>query len=60
LVPNPIIQNGGYGPTYDEPAQEVLGKVTPLPETPTLVAGALLLLPFARGAFRFRKVASQS
>jgi hypothetical protein len=37
----------------------VLGKVTPLPETPTLVAAGLLLLPFAGGALRLRKFVSQ-
>jgi hypothetical protein len=58
LVPNAAAQNGGY---FNEPtvtAQEVLINVTPVPEPTTLIAGGLLLLPFAGSALRFRRSAS--
>jgi hypothetical protein len=39
---------------YGVKVPDVLPNVTPLPEPTTLIAGSLLLLPFAASAFRFR------
>lgn len=54
LVPDPVPQNGGYGPAYNAIPQEVLINITPVPEPTTLIAGGLLLLPFAASALRSR------
>ena len=53
LVPNPLLQNGGYSTAAITP-QEVFINVTPVPEPTTLIAGGLLLLPFAASALRSR------
>jgi hypothetical protein len=47
MTPSPANQ-------YGLPAQEVLTTVTPVPEPTTLIAGGLLLLPFAASALRSR------
>jgi len=47
MTPSPAVQ-------YGLPAQEVLTNVTPVPEPTTLIAGGLLLLPFAASALRSR------
>jgi len=47
LTPSPTTQ-------YGLPAQEVLINVTPVPEPTTIIAGGLLLLPFAASALRSR------
>ena len=47
LTPSPASQYGLL-------AQEVLSDVTPVPEPTTLIAGGLLLLPFAASALRSR------
>lgn len=47
LIPSPNVQ---YGLT----AQEVFTNVTPVPETKTLIAGGLLLLPFVASSLRSR------
>jgi len=46
LIPDPE-QQWGF------PAQEVFYNVTPVPEPTTLIAGALLLLPFGASTVRF-------
>lgn len=46
MVPDPSSQNG-------EVAQEMLYDVTPAPEPTTLIAGALLVLPFGASTLRF-------
>jgi len=48
MIPDPTSQ---YGLT----AQEVILQVTPVPEPTTLIAGALLLLPFAASTIRLRR-----
>jgi hypothetical protein len=48
MIPDPHQQ---YGLT----AQEMLVSVTPVPEPTTMIAGALLLLPFAASTVRLRK-----
>ncbi len=48
LIPEPNSQNGLT-------AQEMLVNVTPVPEPTTLIAGALLLVPFAASTIRLRK-----
>jgi hypothetical protein len=45
LVPDPVQQYGLFG-------QEVFYNVTPVPEPTTLIAGALLLLPFGASTIR--------
>lgn len=57
VIPDPQSQNGGYGvPAIT--AQEVLENVTPVPEATTMIAGGLLLIPFAASTLRFRRKAS--
>lgn len=51
ISPDPQSQNGGYS-TEAIIAQEVLANVTPVPEATTIVAGGLLLLPFAASTLR--------
>jgi hypothetical protein len=56
LYPNPVTGQQYYGNT--EPPQELLmrsGDVTAVPEPTTVVAGALLLLPFGASALRFAR-----
>jgi hypothetical protein len=45
LIPSPENQNGTYN-------QEMLYNVTPVPEPTTMIAGALLLLPFGASTLR--------
>jgi hypothetical protein len=48
LIPDPTVQ-------YSLTAQEMLVNVTPVPEPTTLIAGAMVLLPFAASTLRLRK-----
>jgi hypothetical protein len=48
LYPTPGIESNADG----EPPQELLIGANPVPEAPTVIAGALLLLPFGASAFK--------
>lgn len=48
LVPDPTVQNGAL-------AQETFFNVTPVPEPTTMIAGAMLLLPFGASTLRFMR-----